>query len=60
MFEYAQDESIRRLSNRRLDPRTGLIYNVEIDPPKSETILMALIKRQEDSEPIVRKRYMEF
>jgi len=36
LFEQAQDESIRRLSNRRLDPRTGMVYNVEINPPKNE------------------------
>lgn len=57
LFEQAQDESIRRLSNRRLDPRSGTLYNVEIDPPKSENVSNALVKKQEDSEPIVRKRY---
>lgn len=60
MFEQSQDESIRRLSNRRLDPRTGIQYNVEIDPPKSDVILNCLVKKQEDSEVLVRKRYQQF
>lgn len=45
LFEQAQDESIRRLSNRRLDPRTGIVYNVEINPPKNEVVSSNLIKR---------------
>jgi len=48
------------LSNRRLDPKSGILYNVEIDPPKSELVSNNLIKRQEDSEPLVRKRYQTF
>lgn len=60
LFEQGMDESIRRLSNRRLDPKTGTLYNVEIDPPRSDTVAQSLIKRQEDSDPIVRKRYQAF
>lgn len=57
LFEQSQDESIRRLGNRRLDPRTGELYNTEVDVPKSDAVNNSLVKRQEDSEQNVRKRY---
>lgn len=57
LFEQPQDESITRLGNRRLDPRTGELYNIEMEMPKSEVIANALVKRAEDSEVNVRKRY---
>ena len=57
LFEQSQDESIRRIGNRRLDPRTGELYNTEVDVPKSEDVVASLVKRPEDSEANVRKRY---
>lgn len=57
LFEQSQDESIRRLGNRRLDPRTGELYNTEVDVPKSDAVNNCLVKRQEDAEGNVRKRY---
>jgi adenylate kinase len=57
LFEQSQDESITRLGNRRLDPRTGELYNMEIEMPKSEVVNNCLVKRAEDSEVNVRKRY---
>ncbi len=57
LLEQSQDESIRRLGNRRLDPRTGDLYNTEVDVPKSEAVNSSLVKRAEDSEANVRKRY---
>lgn len=30
MFEQPEEESVRRLSNRRVDPTTGIYYNLEI------------------------------
>jgi len=38
IFEQPLDESIRRLSNKRIDPLTGTTYNTEVDPPKSEVV----------------------
>lgn len=30
LFEQPEEESIRRLNNRRIDPQTGVYYNLEI------------------------------
>lgn len=57
IFEQPMDESIRRLRNKRIDPVTGITYNTEVDPPKSEAINSRLASMKEDSEENVRKRY---
>lgn len=57
IFEQPMDESIRRLKNKRIDPVTGVTYNTEVDPPKSEVINQRLASLKEDSEENVRKRY---
>lgn len=54
MFEQAEEESIRRLSNRRIDPTTGIYYNLEVYPPKDEAIASRLIEQAEDKDKIVR------
>ncbi len=48
---------MRRLMNKRVDPQTGLTYNTEINPPKSEAINSRLVQQKEDAEAFVRKRY---
>lgn len=57
MFEQPEEESIRRLSNRRIDPTTGILYNLEINPPKDEATASRLIELIEDREKIVRQRH---
>ena len=36
MFEGTEDESVRRLGNRRVDPNTDVVYNLEVNPPGDE------------------------
>ena len=57
LFEQSEEESVRRLTNRRVDPHTGMYYNLEVFPPKEETVAARLIELQEDKEAIVRKRF---
>ena len=57
LFEQPEEESIRRLSNRRIDPHTGAYYNLEILPPKEETVAARLIELHEDKEQTVRNRF---
>jgi len=57
LFEQVEEESIRRLSNRRIDPQTGAYYNLEILPPKEEAVAARLIELHEDKDSTVRKRY---
>jgi adenylate kinase len=57
LFEQPEEESVRRLSNRRVDPQTGNSYNLEIQPPKDETTAKRLIDLAEDKEKTVRVRF---
>lgn len=57
LFEQPEEESIRRLSNRRVDPQTGQHYNLEITPPKDESTASRLIEMVEDREVIVKQRF---
>jgi len=44
------------LSNRRIDPSTGIYYNLEINPPRDEATSSRLIELQEDKENVVKAR----
>lgn len=43
IFEQPVEESVRRLNNKRVDPHTGICYNTEVNPPKSEIINSRLV-----------------
>lgn len=60
MFEGTEDESIRRLGNRRVDPNTGDVYNLEVNPPSDEATSARLIELPEDSRDVVEKRFNHF
>ncbi len=44
LFEQSEEESVRRLANRRMDPLTGISYNLDVNPPSDETTLNRLIE----------------
>jgi adenylate kinase len=56
LFEQPEEESIRRISNRRIDPTTGVFYNLEVFPPKDEATASRLIELVEDREDVVKRR----
>jgi len=58
IFEQPVEESVRRLNNKRVDPTTGIFYNIEVNPPKSEIVNARLVQRKEDEEGNVRKRFV--
>ena len=58
IFEQPVEESVRRLNNKRVDPHTGICYNTEVNPPKSEVVNARLVQQKEDEETNVRKRYV--
>lgn len=41
-----------------MDPHTGIYYNTEVNPPKSEVVNARLVHQKEDEEQNVRKRYV--
>ena len=57
IFEQGVEESVRKLAQRRVDPITGELFNVEIAPSKIDSVNMRLKVRPEDEEEVVRKRF---
>ena len=57
VLEQTEDESVRRLGNRRIDPNTGSLFNLEVNPPSDEATSNRLIEAPEDAYEIVKKRY---
>jgi len=57
IFEQTEEESIRRLSNRRIDPVTGNLYNLEVDPPSDEATSNRLIELKEDHMTFIKAKY---
>ena len=60
MFEGTDDESVRRLGNRRVDPVTGEVFNLEVNPPSDESTSARLIELPQDSREVVEKRCSHF
>jgi adenylate kinase len=50
IFEQPVEESVRRRNNKRVDPHTGIYYNTEVNPPKSEVVNARLVHQKEDEE----------
>ena len=54
-LEVDDDAIVRRMSGRRTDPETGLVYHVEHNPPPAE-IAARCVVRPDDVEETVRRR----
>jgi adenylate kinase len=61
LLSISEDEAVRRISGRRVNPDTGRVYHVEFDPPKVEGVGdetgTPLIQREDDKPAVVRERY---
>jgi adenylate kinase len=59
-IEVADGEVVRRLSGRRVNPKTGRVYHVEFDPPKNEGFDdidgTKLVQRDDDREETIARR----
>lgn len=55
-LQIPEEETIRRLSARRQDPKTGKIYNLVTDPPPAEVDESTLIQRDDDQPEAIKKR----
>lgn len=56
VLEISEKETIRRLSARRMDPKTGKIYNLITSPPGPEVDKKSLIIREDDKSEVILKR----
>jgi len=63
-IELPDEDVIRRLSGRRVNPKTGRNYHVEFDPPKNEGFDdvdgTKLVQRDDDKEETVKHRLEVF
>jgi adenylate kinase len=53
LFIIDDDEVIKRLSGRRVDPKTGKIYHVVFNPPPEG---VEVIQRDDDKEEVIKNR----
>ena len=60
-FDVPEDVVVRRLTNRRICPKCGRIYNLLTMPPKEDNLCdvckVPLVQRDDDKEDVVRRRY---
>lgn len=56
ILEINEDETIRRLSARRSDPKTGKIYNLITDLPPADIDRNLLVQRDDDKPEAIKKR----
>ena len=60
-FDVPEDVVVERLTNRRICPKCGRIYNLLSMKPKEDELCdvckVKLIQRDDDKEEVVRKRY---
>lgn len=61
LFDVPEDVIVQRITNRRVCPKCGRIYNLITNPPKEDNLCdvckVPLIQREDDREEVVRKRY---
>jgi adenylate kinase len=56
VITISENETIRRLTARRLDPATGKIYNLITEPPPSGVDISKLVQREDDKPEAIKKR----
>ncbi len=56
LLKISEKESIRRLTARRVNMKTGKIYNLITNPPGSTVKKKDLVQREDDQEETIRKR----
>ena len=63
-IEVSDEEVVRRLSGRRVNPKTGRVYHVEFDPPKvagfDDIDGTKLVQRDDDREETIKHRLEVF
>jgi adenylate kinase len=55
-LDVPEDELVRRLTGRRVDPETGDNYHVEFNMPDDPEVRERLVQREDDTEETVRER----
>ncbi|KAL4129090.1 hypothetical protein PRIC2_005101 [Phytophthora ramorum] len=58
-LDVPDDEVVKRIAGRRLDPETGKTYHVDFNPPPPE-VAGRVVQRSDDTEETVRTRLEQF
>ena len=58
MFESSEEDSLKRVSDRRIDPTTGCVYNLKVNPPSDEKVAGRLIEMKEDHATVIKNKYI--
>jgi adenylate kinase len=60
-LDVPDDEVVRRIAGRRVDPETGKTYHLEFNPPPDDDeVLDRLVQRSDDTETTIRQRLATF
>lgn len=60
VLNISEKEAIRRLAARRVDKKTGEIYNLLTNPPGSGIDKDNLIQRKDDKEQVIKRRFDQY
>ncbi len=60
VLDIPEEETIRRLTARRMDPTTGKIYNLITDPPAANVDQSTLIHREDDKPEAIKTRLANY
>ena len=60
MFDVPEKECIKRVEARKVDPLTGNVYNLNLNPPSEKAVLDRLISLKEDAPAVVKKKYKAY
>ena len=55
-LDVGEDELLRRLTGRRVDPETGDVYHTEFNMPDDDEIVERLEQREDDTEEVATER----
>ncbi|GMF23175.1 unnamed protein product [Phytophthora fragariaefolia] len=58
-LEVPDNEVIRRIASRRVDPESGKTYNVEFNPPPAD-VAHRVVQRSDDTEEKIKTRLVQF
>jgi adenylate kinase len=56
LLEISTEESIKRLTGRRVDASTGKVYNLTTNPPPDTLDMTKLVQRRDDEPVAIRER----
>ena len=59
-INVSREESVKRLENRRYDPVTGKVYNLETNPPPPGTDVGKLVAREDDKPAAIEQRLKDY